>query len=201
MTIENRRPALKLQKRIEDMVDRAAKLHGEPSCAFEIYMQAKEGSVAAQACLTDLEKCFRGRAEIMSIDWDSHNSILNNRAKGETCRDKAAQICLDWLRWRHEVRAPALTLGDWLLDIGNLPLSKKLDYPIAHMFGGWPGRTKEDRRKERAVLRQRKHRLKNKGIGAEDEIGLASGEDFSSKKRDAFPVGASVRGQRRVSKA
>jgi hypothetical protein len=190
LAIQNKRPALKLRKRIEDLVDRAFKLRWKLPRALEISREANAGSEPAKACLADLEKCFDGQAGIMSIEWNKHGEILKpNRAEGESCRDKAAQICIDWLRFCYQIGAHASTLAGWLVDIGNIPLAKKLDRLVADVFGGIPEMEKADRRKKRAVLRQKKHRLKNKGNRGGRRDRAANGEDFSSKKRDAFLVG------------
>ena len=173
LAIQNKRPALKPRKRIEDMVDRALKLRWKLPRAIEIAKQARKGGIKAEACLADLGKCFDGRAEIMSIEWDRHSAILApSQAKGESCRDKAAQICLDWMRFCREIGAPASTLTLWLVDIGNLPLAKKLDCSGSdNFFIKMPEMSREDRRRERAALRQKKHRLKDKDIAlAQDEI-------------------------------
>jgi hypothetical protein len=166
LAIQNKRPSLNLQKRIEGMVDRASKLYGELPRAIEIQRQAKEGSAAAEACFKDLQKCFDGQARIMSIKWEKHDAILvPNVPKRETCRDKAAQICIDWMHWNHDVNTAALSLRFWLIDIGNLDLAKKLDYSgSTGFFDEIRERREQDRRKELGALRQREHRLRDKEI-------------------------------------
>jgi hypothetical protein len=190
LAIENNRPSLKLKKRIEGLVDRASELSRELPRAIEIYRQAMAGSEAARSCYGDLGKCFDGQSGIMSIKWHNHETILEtSTTEGESCRDKAAQICIDWLRWFLQIGVPALTLEFWLVNIGNPSLAKKLHCSdSADVLGKLAEKTREGRRKELAALRQKKRRLKNKGIGAEYEIGAAKGKDFSSRKRDASPV-------------
>ena len=162
--IQNKRPSLKLQKRIEGMIDRASKLYGELPRAIKIQRQAKEGSEAAKACFEDLQKCFNGQAELVSIHWERHDKTLAPRAtKRESCREKAAQICIDWLRWDHEVNAPASSLRLWLIGVDNLDLAKKLDYSgSTYFFDRDSERRRQDRRKKLGGIRQRGHRLKDK---------------------------------------
>ena len=153
------------------MVDRAAKLYWKLPRAIEIRRQAKERDAADKACFADLRKCYNGQAEIVSIDWEQHDKVLApNAAKGETCRDKAAQICLDWMRWSYEIAAPASTLMIWLAGIGKLDLAKKLDHlGSTAFFDERLERRKKDRRKKSDQLRQQKSRLKKReqaGAGA-----------------------------------
>ena len=163
LAVQNKRPSLQLRKRIEDLADRASKLYWKLPRAIGIEKQAKEGSVAAEACLKDLQKCYNGQAEIVSIKWERHDAILAPRAaKGETRRERAAQICLDWLRWSRDVHDPSLPLSLWLTGIGNLALAKKLDHlGSTDFFDKTLERRKEDRRKESDAHRQRKQRLKS----------------------------------------
>jgi hypothetical protein len=158
LAIQNKRPSLKLRKRIEDMVDRAAKLYWQKPRATEIEKQAEEGDAKAKACLADLEKCIRGQAEIMSIEWNKHGEILEpSRAEGESCREKAAQICIDWLRWIGEVYTPASDLSPWLDAIGRPDLAKRFDiYPSLRE------RLRQGGRKMRNADRQRRQRLKKR---------------------------------------
>ena len=68
LAIEKNRPALHLRKRIKELVDRAVGLCGELPRALEIARQARGGSVAAKACLKDLQKCIDGQAGLMSVE-------------------------------------------------------------------------------------------------------------------------------------
>jgi hypothetical protein len=168
LAVQNKRPSLKLRKRVEDLVDRALKLSGKLPRAIEIHRQAMAGSEAAMSCFADLGTCFDGRAEIMSINWDMHSAILApSAAKGESYRERAAQICIDVLRWSYTIRHPASTIMIWLMEIGNLGLAKKLDYVGSthfYLLDEILERRKEGRRKKRAALRQKKRRLKDKEI-------------------------------------
>ena len=89
--IERRYPALKLCKRIETLVDRAARLRPERE-AITIQKQGIAGNEAARKCFEDLEKCHNGQSKIASIDWEEYRDILEP-LPGESCAVKAAQIC------------------------------------------------------------------------------------------------------------
>ena len=162
LAVENRRPRLNLQKRIEDMVDRASKLYRHwPHALDEIRKEAKEGNVAAKACFEDLQKCAWGKSEMASVDWEQYRIILAP-AEGETCREKAAQICIDGLRWHHETGEPTLGLMLWLVGTGYPALGKKFRCDLANAGGEIPEMQRKRRRTELAALRQKKRRLKSR---------------------------------------
>ena len=93
--------------------------------------EAKEGNVAAKACFEDLQKCAWGKSEMASVDWEQYRIILAP-AEGETCREKAAQICIDGLRWHHETGEPTLGLTLWLVGTGYPALGKKFRCDLAN---------------------------------------------------------------------
>jgi hypothetical protein len=106
--IENRRPLLKVRKRIEDLVKRARKLYLPEPRAIGIHKQALGGSEASKKCFKDLQECVEGKSQFTSIKWEKHGDILNpNPARAETCEGRAAQICIEWLRWTLEVGRPS----------------------------------------------------------------------------------------------
>ena len=161
LAIQNKRPSLNLQKRIEDLVNRASKFYWKLPRAIEIKRQAKEGHEAAKACFKDLQKCSQGQAGIMSIKWDNHGTILApSAAKGETCKDRAAQICIDWLRWSNQIDEPTSPLRFWLIGIGNLDLAKKLDYSGSTDFFD----EILERRKERQAKKCTRFARRNTGL-------------------------------------
>ena len=90
--------------------------------------------------------------------------LAPNPAKGESCRDKAAQICIDWLRWGRDVSHPAMTMMLWLVRVGNRVLARKLDHTgVPGFLGEILEREKENRRKKGNMLRQRSRRIRKKG--------------------------------------
>jgi hypothetical protein len=184
LVVQNKRPSLKLKRRIEELVGRASDLYMKLPRAIEIQRQAKEGSETAKACFADLRKCFNGQAGLASIHWDQHDKILAPRAaKGENCRDKAAQICLDWLRWDNHVGGPALSLKFWLVGMGNLRLARKLDHlGSTHFFD----EVLKNRHKKGDALRQKKHRLRKRELKlVQEELGIIDSPGTPRLEREA----------------
>lgn len=162
--IENRRKSLKLSKTIEALVRRAAKLYSPEPRAIQIHKQALEGSEASKKCFKALQECVEGKSQFTSIKWEKHGDILNpSPARGETCEGRAAQICIEWLRWTLKVERPAAPLVFWLMQIGNPDVLNTLGYSGSiNVFDRI--RSKREAKTERKGnrIRQRKRRLRKK---------------------------------------
>ena len=145
-------------------MSRAAKLYQQQeNRAIQILKQAHGGSKAAGACFSDLLRCSEGEAKLTSIDWEKHHVILAPKtSEAESCKDRAAQLCIDWLIWMREIGEPMIPLRLWLGEIGNPVLREQLGHFASLDF---TDRTeeKEQRRKQKNRLRQQRRRLKLKG--------------------------------------
>jgi len=162
--LENRRRSLNLRERIEDLVGRARKLYLPEPRALQIHKQALEGSETSQKCFEALQECFEGKRQLASIKWEAHWAILTPRPTlRESCETRAAQICIDWLRWTFEVERPATPLVFWLMRIGNPDLLKALGYSRIDPFARIRLKRKETKltkAKARAAIRQQRSRLR-----------------------------------------
>ena len=159
--IERRYPALKLCKRIETLVDRAAKLYSEPFW-ITIQKQGIAGNEAAKNCFEALENCRNGRTEIASVSWEEHRNILKPRS-GESCAAAAAQICIDWLQGDRGIETPWSPLVFWIARVGNCDLALRLMSPnCATVFDNIRAENKESRSRQLAATRKRKSRLREK---------------------------------------
>ena len=157
--IENRYPTLKLRKGIEALVDRAAKLRPEPK-AIIIQRQGIAGNESAKNCFEALRMCRDGKREIASVNWDEYRDILSP-ASNKSCKDRATQILLNWLRWKPESKRPWVPLEFWLYTIGNRDLLSKIAPPdyVSPLKTARANREKE-RIKKGNALRQKRHRLR-----------------------------------------
>ncbi len=156
--IELRYPALKLRKGIEDLVNRAAKLHPEPE-AIRIQRQGMAGSKPAKKCFEALEKCRNGQTKIASIDWEEYREILEP-LPGESCAVKAAQICIDCLS---RIETPWDRLAFEIACIGNSDWALRLMSPgCATAFDNIRAEKKESRSRQLAANRKKKSRLREK---------------------------------------
>ena len=122
--------------------------------AIQIRNQGDNGSERAKKCFEALRKCFEGKSQFASIKWEEHCDILNPRpALRESCEARAAQIVIDWLRWKLEVERPAAPLVVWLMQIGNPALIKRLDYlGSTDVFDNIRAENKKDRSKQLLYL-------------------------------------------------
>jgi hypothetical protein len=153
-----------LGKKIEDLVKRASKLYLPEPRALQIRKQALDGSEASERCFKALQKCCEGKSQFTSIKWEEHGDILTPRPTlRESCEARAAQICIDWLRWSLEVEGPATPLVFWLMLIGNPNLLKAFQYSGIDPFARIRLTKKElklAKAKARAAIRQHRSRLR-----------------------------------------
>lgn len=158
--IENRRPSLDLRQRIEDLVKRARKLYLPEPRAIQIRKQALDGNEASKRCFEALRECYEGKSRFTSINWKEHGAILAPRP-AESYEARAAQICIDWLRWALKVDGPATPLVFWLMRIGNSDLLRTLGYSRSlDFFDRIRVERRETKLKQGNVIRQKWSRLR-----------------------------------------
>ena len=156
--IDNRYSTLKLSRKIEKFVDRAAKLYYEP-LAIAIQRQAISGNQAAHGCFAALQRCHDGRSKISSENWDPYREILRP-LRDETCAARAEHLVADWRRDALSPEKPWDDLTSWLSTLGNRPLAEKLIRPdSAYAFYAIVSEYENrSRPKKLAAMRQKKCR-------------------------------------------
>lgn len=176
---------MKLRESIEALVDRAAKLRPEPE-AITIQKHGIAGSEAAKKCFEALEKCRNGQSKIASIDWEEYREILKPR-KGESSEAKAAQIVIDWPRWKPGSITRSGPLEFWLSMIGNRDLLSKLVNPdLVNPFETILADRKENKRKQGNSIRQKRHRLLTKKYElVRQELEIIDSPNSTQNEREA----------------
>jgi hypothetical protein len=155
--IDNRYSTLKLSRKIEKFVDRAAKLYYEP-LAIDIQRQAIAGNQRAYDCFAALKRCHDGTSKIASENWAQYNEIVQPPSV-ESCEVRAAQLVIDWLLDDLSPRKPWDCLASWLSTIGNPALAATLMRPDSVTFYALVfGSKTQIRRKAYSAVHQKEYR-------------------------------------------
>jgi len=140
---------------------RSNELRPEPE-PIQIERQGIAGNKSATECFDALKMCHDGKREISSINWDVYRDILSPTSN-ESCKDRAAQILIDWLRWKRESQRAALEF--WLHTIDNHDLLLRI-FPPDYVNPLEASRTnnKNNLIKQGNASRQKKQRLRERRL-------------------------------------